>query len=115
MTTPPTYSPGDSLPPLGLRWLDADGPIDFATGWTFVARVGEEGEPALVTKTDGITGDDVTAADDPNVTITWQDGELDSLPPGEHTVTIVATRVTDSAQMTGRTTIRQAKVVETAP
>lgn len=88
-----TYVQGAALPDLAIRWTDAAGNvIDFSTGYSFTVRVGKQGKPAEVEKTDGVEG----AATDPNLTISWDAGELDPLTPGIWTVEIIATRDSDS-------------------
>jgi hypothetical protein len=65
---------GSELPDDAFEWTDAQGAvISFATGWTFSIEVGFPDQDPVLTKADGITG----AATSPNVTIAWDDGELD--------------------------------------
>lgn len=66
---------GSELPDDAFDWTDAqENLIDFSTGWTFSITVGFPYQDAVLTKTDGITG----AATSPNVTISWDDDELDA-------------------------------------
>lgn len=97
-----TYVQGADLPDLAIAWYDSDGDIiNFATGWSFSVRVGKSGRPAIFEKTDGIAGDDAA----PNVVISWDDGELDSLEPGIWSVEITATRDDDDKERKMATTI----------
>jgi hypothetical protein len=67
-------------PGLELWLFDDDGAlINFASGYTFVFKVGTPGETALLTKSSGITGAAGAGTEPdgtPNVTITWTAGEL---------------------------------------
>lgn len=82
------YYEGAELPDVEITWLDPDGNvINFASGYTFAVRIGIAGESAQVTKTSGING----AAAAPNITISWDAGELDALNPGEYDLDIIAT------------------------
>lgn len=65
---------GSELPDDAFEWTDAQGNvINFAADWTFSLEVGFPNQDAVLTKTTGITG----AATSPNVTIAWDEGELD--------------------------------------
>jgi len=79
------YLAGAELPSVPIVWLDtSDNVIDFSTGWTFTLKVGVAGLPAVLTKTDGIAGANPVPTKEsgaPNVTITWDAGELDDLTP----------------------------------
>ena len=71
--------------PEAQMWIhDDDGNlIDFATGYTFVLKIGQPGNPALVTKNTGITGATgagVEPTGTPNVTVAWAFDELDITP-----------------------------------
>lgn len=90
-----TYIAGSDLPSLDIDWQDADGnTIDFSSGFTFEVKVGKIGRTAAFTKTSGVTG----AATDPNISITWADGELDGLSKGTWTILVIATRTSDGLQ-----------------
>lgn len=83
------YFRGDDLPPCGLTWRQDGVPIDLSVpGWSFVARLGTRSEPALVelTSVAGL-GPDV----EPNVVITFADGDLDPLPIGLADGVVIAT------------------------
>lgn len=88
------YTAGADLPDGGVEWKDRNGTIiDFSTGYTFEVRVGSAGSAATFSKTTGITG----AATSPNLTIQWAtSGELNTLPAGNYSVQIIATRTADS-------------------
>jgi hypothetical protein len=81
-------------PALELWLLDDDGSlINFASGYTFVFKIGVPGETALLTKSSGITGaagagNEPTGT--PNVTITWSAGEL-AILSGSYTGQLTAT------------------------
>jgi hypothetical protein len=96
MTIVAEYTKGADLPDIVLDWRDHTGAlIPFATGHTFEVKVGERlGQPALLTKTSGITGADTS----PNIRIQWlpQPGaELDLLDPGTYAVQVAAIRTSD--------------------
>lgn len=79
--TTATYIKGADLPDLAATWLDDNGnPIDFSTGWTFTVELGLTGQTPLITKTSGVTGDDLA----PNITIAWALHELDDLDPNKN-------------------------------
>lgn len=81
------YIQGAELPDVAVTWQDEEtGLLDFSTGWTFTARIGQPGSVAEITKTTGISG----AAIAPNVIIAWTADELDSLAPGSYTVDLEA-------------------------
>lgn len=90
------YINGADLPDLEINWTDNSGTtIEFATGWTFEALIGKRSQPALITKTTGIVGDDTS----PNITITWDEDELDALTAGHtYDVAITASRTADDKQ-----------------
>lgn len=94
MTGPLRYYQGAERPALKLWLEDDDGTlIDFSTGHTFSFKVGNTGEPALLTKTTGIVGAAGVGAEPtgtPNVTITWAAGELD-ITPGAYSWVLIAT------------------------
>lgn len=81
------YIKGAELPDVAMTWNDpVSGIIDFTSGWTFSLRIGAVGQTALLEKTSGFT----PGAAPPNLVIAWAAGELDSLPPGVHTVDVEA-------------------------
>ena len=80
------YYEGAELPDAVVSWFEGGQLVDLPGPLSFEARIGREGQPAVVTKTSGITG----AATAPNLTIQWDPGELDPLTPGRWTITIVA-------------------------
>jgi hypothetical protein len=72
------YFRGDDLPDCGLTWKQDGQLIDFSDpGWSFTVRLGTRSEPALV-ELSSVTG----LATDPNIVITFADGDLDPLPVG---------------------------------
>lgn len=89
-----SYIEGALLEDLAVTWQASDGSvIDFATGHTFVVKVGPEGGAAVFEKTTGIT----PAATAPNVVIAWAAGELDLLAGDrDYVVEITAIRTIDS-------------------
>lgn len=82
--------------PAAELWLyDDDGSlIDFSgVGWTFVAKVGNVGSTALLTKSSGITGAAGAGSEPdgtPNVVITWSAGEL-AIAAGSYVLQLTAT------------------------
>lgn len=84
--------------PIAKLWLkDDDGSlIDFsAGGYSFLFRVGEVGEAALLEldsgQVDGATGAGSEPDGTPNITITWVAGDLDIVSPtGRYPVVIPA-------------------------
>lgn len=83
------------LPILRIWWLDEDEQlIDFSSGVSaWELKIGQLGYPALLTKTDGFTGyagSGVEPTGQPNLTVTWGDGQLD-IAPGTYTLQIKAT------------------------
>jgi hypothetical protein len=84
------YFRGDDLPPAGFLWKVQGQPLDLSDpDWEIVARIGTRSEPALVELT-SVTGAD--ASSDPNVVISFADGDLDPLPIGLADGVIIATR-----------------------
>lgn len=84
---------GSELPDREISWLDDTGQlIDFSTGWEFSLRIGTLAKAPLLTKIIGIVGDDT----DPNVTISFEEDELDSLPSGLHIAELVANNISSS-------------------
>lgn len=74
----PHWTIGADLPDLTGSWKENDGTLIDLTAYTLVAlRIGQKGHPALLVKTSGVTFADA----DPNVTISWDTGELAALPP----------------------------------
>ena len=89
-----TYVQGAELPDIELTWRDDSGAIiDFSTGWTFTARIGVLGQSATLTKTTGIVGDNTS----PNITITWDSTELNSIPAATYAMHVIA-RFTSSGK-----------------
>jgi hypothetical protein len=105
----PIYVEGAELGDLGISWYDTDGSlINFASGYTFVVKVGSPGSAALFTKSTGITG----AATVPNVTVGWAtSGELNGLSAGTYSVQVAATRTSDSKVRTQRSSLQIIKAV----
>lgn len=89
-----TYTQGAELPDLTIEWRDSAGAlINFASGWTFVLKVGTPGSAADLSKSTGITG----ASTAPNVTVAWAtSGELNTLTPASYPAQLIATRTSDS-------------------
>jgi hypothetical protein len=89
----PTWLIEADLPDLDGTWKDSEGRVIDLTEYTFVElRIGDEGKPALLTKTSGVT----FAATDPNVTVAWDAGELAALVPlVTYSGLLVATRIAD--------------------
>lgn len=87
------YATADS--PVLQMWVydDNDDLIDFSSGYTFVFKIGNPGETALLTKSSGITGD-VGAGEEPtgtpNIVITFTAGQL-ALAPGTYSWNLTAT------------------------
>jgi hypothetical protein len=82
-------------PALELWLLDDDGTlIDYSTGSpTFVFKIGNPGETALLTKSSGIAGAagaGTAPTGTPNVVITWTAGEL-NIATGSYTGFLTAT------------------------
>lgn len=87
------YIQGAELPDLPLEWRDAAGAlIDFSTGHTFALALAQGGGAPVLNKASGISG----ASAAPNVRISWDAAELDSLTPGHYLATLTATRTADS-------------------
>jgi len=73
----PHFILGAALPDLVGTWKDDDGDLIDLTDYTLdELRIGDKGSAALLVKTSGVT----LADTDPNVTISWDVGELDALP-----------------------------------
>jgi hypothetical protein len=94
------YRKGDELPNVPVYWVEkrpnqADLVYNLGAGWTFTVLVGLPDEPALLTKTSGVTG----AATLPNVSIVWDEGELDVLPADVYVATLVATEAATGKDM----------------
>lgn len=73
-------------PGMEITWLDNDGQVISLSTASFVLRIGQRGDDAIVTKTSGIVGAD----DAPNVTVMWAPGELD-IAPGVYLWQLTAT------------------------
>jgi hypothetical protein len=71
---------GSELPDIAITWYQNDGTTlyNFSSGWTFAVRIGNPGQPSLVTPT--ATG----AATAPNLTITFDPAALDSIAVGTY-------------------------------
>ncbi len=96
------YEAEAELPSVEITWRDSAGNlIDFSTGWTFTARVGQTGQAAAVTKTTGITG----AATAPNIVIAWSPAELDGLAPGTYSLRVLARQTATNKDRTQSTTL----------
>jgi hypothetical protein len=81
------YRQGAELPDISVTWNDEEtGLLDFSTGWSFSALIGQEGQVAELTKVTGFTG----SATAPNLKIAWTPGELDVLGPGSYVVDVQA-------------------------
>lgn len=75
----PTYRKGAELPDVAVTWTDEQtGIIDFTSGWTFSALIGQEDQPAQFAKSSGFTGSGTA----PNLIVAWAPGELDGLAAG---------------------------------
>lgn len=89
-----TYKKTADRPALKLWLLDDDGTlIDFSSGYTFVFKLGNTGQAALLTKSSGITGaagSGTEPSGTPNVTVTWIAGEL-AVTPGGYSWDLTAT------------------------
>lgn len=89
------YYRGAERPDIKLWLLDDDGAlIDFSSGYTFVFKLGVIGEPAVFTKTEGITGAAGSGTEGdgaPNVTVTFAADELDGVPPAYYVWQLKAT------------------------
>lgn len=85
------------LPDIRLWLTDDDGNlVNFATGYTFVFKLGRPGRTATFTKTTGITGAAGSGVEPPgvgvpNVTLTLAAAELDGLAVGNSTWQVRAT------------------------
>lgn len=81
------YYKGAELPDAEITWLDADGNvINFSTGYTFQVKIGITGSAAIITKTTGVTGSAVA----PNITISWDVDELNTIATGTYNMDIKA-------------------------
>ena len=89
------YIAGSDLSDLAITWLDSQQQLYDLTGYTFDVKVASLGlTTALFTKSTNITGTNAN----PNLIISWVDGELDSLTPGSYRLQITATRISDSKE-----------------
>lgn len=74
------YLEGDELGNLSLWWFDSAGALrDLSTASAFSVRLGRPGEPAVFTKTSGVTGAAGSGAEPdgtPNLTINWTSADL---------------------------------------
>lgn len=95
------YIKGSELPRPEIFWKDPDGAIrDFSTGWTFIARIGQPGAAALVTKSTGIVGSS-GAGNTPNLVIQWSANELD-IAVATYSVDVQATLTSSGESVTRR-------------
>lgn len=86
------YTQGVELPDFTFTWRDFDGAIiDFSSGYTFELRVLTT--PTTI-KTTGITGTAVS----PNIVVSLDDNEWDTLTPGIYEAQLWATRTSDSKE-----------------
>jgi hypothetical protein len=89
------YTKGAEVPGVDYTWPEPDGTLyNFSTGWTFTARIGVPGQPALLQKTTGFTG----AATAPNLVFAgFTAGELDAIPAGTYHLDVIP-RITATSQ-----------------
>lgn len=89
------YTKGAELPGIDYVWPEPDGSLyDFSSGWTFTARIGVPGLPALLQKTSGFVGSGTA----PNLRLTgFTAGELDALPAGSYHLDVIP-RLTAGSQ-----------------
>ena len=87
------FTIGEELANLKLTLYDDDGTtlIDFSVPYTFELKIGTPGLAAELTKTTGITG----ATTAPNVTVAFDEDELDALTAGLHVAQLRARRTAD--------------------
>ena len=93
-----SYIDDADLGELEVWWTNCGDLIDFAMGWTFLVEIGQRWQPAVISKTTGVTGGTGSGTEDngvPNLVIEWDLGELDVLTPGEWVIEITATRDAD--------------------
>lgn len=77
-----------SLPDAVFAWYDHAGAlIDFSTGYTFEAKVGNPTLGAVITKSANVAGH----ATAPNLRISWEVDELAELTPGRWELQVEAT------------------------
>lgn len=91
-------------------WLldDDDTLINFASGYTFVFKLGQPGSAATFTKSTGITGAagaGVSPSGTPNVVVTFTAAELDALTIGSTTWQLRATTTSLDRLYQGRLTV----------
>lgn len=95
MTSPLVYDKTASLPSAKLWLQDDDGTlVNFASGYTFVFKIGNRGSAAILTKSSGITGATGAGAEPtgtPNITIVWDDAEFSTKTPGSYAWQLTAT------------------------
>jgi hypothetical protein len=102
------YPRSSELPALRMWVSDSVGAlIDFSTGYTFSFRIGEYGAAPIVNKSDmivGATGSGTPTNGAPNVTVTWDYGEL-NIDPGVYAWDLVATNGISDRILQGTFTI----------
>lgn len=90
------YEIGEELDDIHISWPDPNTgePRDFSTGWTFELKVGMLGSVAVLTKTTGITGNNVF----PNIVIAFAADEL-NLAAATYVGQIKARRTSDNKDL----------------
>jgi hypothetical protein len=83
------YVAGSELPSIDVTWRDSSGDVIDLTAYTLSLRM-QLGSNDPILKVSGLT----PAASEPNVVITWSDGELD-IPPGVYSCQLWAKRIAD--------------------
>jgi hypothetical protein len=92
------YEIGEELDDIEITWTDAVGEVrDFAAGWTFEFKIGLVGSAANVTKITDIVGSD--GPQGPNVVISFDANDLDTIPAGEYVGQLRARRTADSKDL----------------
>ena len=91
--TPIIYYKGAENPSTRIWWEDDDGTlVDLSAVSTWQLKIGNPGETALVTKTNGMTGAagaGVEPSGTPNLVIVWSSGDLD-IDPGHYVLQVKA-------------------------
>ena len=95
-------TPAASLPAAAFQWLDASGNLlDFSTGWTFKMTIGQPPNVAVITKTNQtyfVPNSTVPpTVGQPNLTINWAPGELNTLTSGRWRFQVTATQNSNGA------------------
>lgn len=99
------YTKGDELEGIDISWPQPNGtPYNFTSGWTFIARIGNPNQAALLQKVGptGFTG----SATFPNLIIAWVAGDLATLPQGSYHLDVKA-NLTATNQDVTRTWVLQ--------